>query len=76
MRWLKKLLIGLYVAIGALLLIIIIAHTFTGNTYEAECAVLGGIGGIESILGMIIKREEVKIEKASDKDAESEHTDG
>ena len=74
-RWLKRLLIGLLLYIGAYLIFIAVLQALTGYDFTAAYAAVTGVGSVELIVSSLIKQTETKKEKAS-KDAESEIDNG
>ncbi len=62
MRWLKKVLSTLLVYIGVFLPFIAILQALTGYDYSAAYAAVTGVGGVELIIGGVIKIAEVREE--------------
>ena len=77
MRYLKRLILAVLIYMAVYLPFVVIMQSRSdGGDYTAAYTVGGVFGAVELALGSIIKineeRETAKIEKASEKDAESE----
>lgn len=70
MRYLKKLLIAVYVYLGIFTIIVYIGWLITKNEPSALIAGVFGAGGIESLVGGIIKYREIAAEKANKNNAD------
>ncbi len=70
MRFLKKLLISVYVFAGAFAVASLIIFALTGNEPTALITCCFGVTGIESLLGVMIKTSENNVKSKSDKDEE------
>ena len=73
MRYLKKLLSSVLIYIAVFLPFIAILQAVTGYDYSPAYAAVTGVGGVELIVGCIIKvteaREESKLRKEDERDA-------
>lgn len=63
MRFLKRLLVAVYVYLGLLLIACFAAWLITGDEPTAIITGACGAAGVESIVGGIIKFRELKVEK-------------
>ena len=63
MRYLKKLLISVYIYLGIFAIAVYIGWLITGDEPSALIAGVFGAGGIESLVGGIIKFREIAAEK-------------
>ena len=60
MRFLKKLLIALYLFLGGFTILTLTTFLLTGSEPSALIAAVFSVAGVECILGMLIKKQEGK----------------
>ncbi len=65
MRYLKKLLIGVYIYLGIFAIVCYVGWLITKGEPAALIAGVFGAGGVESLVGGIIKYREIAAEKAA-----------